>query len=155
MLYRQAWPSASSYSRSMQPFFNKPSRIVRASGTLRALCPHSVRTSKGSWTDFHVDKVLARLRGLRSSCASQEFLPHVDGRATYVKIPVGQMITPMRTSSLHPDPDLELQNAAFVAAQGLLVSKVTPNQRAGLIPLTCCVCPTILLSHRASQVLNS
>jgi hypothetical protein len=27
--------------------------------------------------------------------------------------------------------------------------------RAGVIPLTCCVCLTILLSHRASQVLNS
>ena len=79
----------------------------------------------------------------RSSCTSQEFLPHVDGRTTYVKIPVGRMITPMRTSTLHPVPNLELPNAAFVAAQGLLVSKGTPNQRAGLIPLTCCVCHTI------------
>jgi len=65
-----------------------------------------------------------------------------------------QIITPMRTSTLHPVPDLELQNAVFVAAQGLLVSKGTPSQRAGLIPLTCCVCHTIVLSHRASQVLN-
>jgi hypothetical protein len=91
----------------------------------------------------------------RRSCASQGFLPYFDGTQPTSRFRPAKMITPLRKSPLHPIPDLELQDAAFMAAQGLMVSRRNPNQRAGLIPLTCSICHTIVLSHRASQVRNS